>query len=432
MSRALPLSLAFVCLLGTIGVGAQGLAAQGLAASDLARSSLQIRIENDSVAISRVVSKTKRFANRDLPKKIVSKSDLKKRMVDSLKLFLWHFENQSEDERFKLAKSERDEDKMTVAKAVIRRFESQVKRLDETIEFFKRFCASHCDESTKKEVLELIALRAKLFATQSGQASVNEVNRILARMVEALFATDRIATDRIETERTLEIEPVLAPPFRILESELRPLPIVKYKRIPGTKPTVELATTGVTQDQWFQVMGTNPSFFSVKEACPQDYVEVDGLGLCKGYPVESVTQDLLVAFLRRWNESGSKYDHRIPKDFERLQATRDGTGEGKPTATALLDQAWFLTNSNLQTHRVALKKANALGFFDLHGGLWEVIENTSKNAKPGHYTITGGSWFDPAPELESGRAHQLPSDWVCYDVGFRMARVLRPTRARSL
>gem|GEM_PF-4596658 len=42
----------------------------------------------------------------------------------------------------------------------------------------------------------------------------------------------------------------------------------------------------MTQFQWVNVMGSNPSLFQKESHCPDRYMEIDGVSLCSDFPVE--------------------------------------------------------------------------------------------------------------------------------------------------
>ncbi len=111
----------------------------------------------------------------------------------------------------------------------------------------------------------------------------------------------------------------------------------------------------VTQRQWRSVMGGNPSCFK-NDDCP----------------VENIS----------WNDSQEFIDNvngeilrqlggnaRLPSEAEWECACRAGsTG---PYGGRLDDMGWYGGNSGGQPHPVGRKRANAWGFCDMHGNVWE-------------------------------------------------------------
>jgi formylglycine-generating enzyme required for sulfatase activity len=128
-----------------------------------------------------------------------------------------------------------------------------------------------------------------------------------------------------------------------------------------------LQSTEVTQQQWFDVMGTYPSHF---ENCGMD---------C---PVENVRYSDVMAFMKRLNEMENTIHYRLPTEAEWEYAARAGTSgaffngpmviEGDFSNNPNLDQVgWYFRNSRQAPHPVAGKMPNAWGFYDMHGNAWE-------------------------------------------------------------
>ena len=113
-----------------------------------------------------------------------------------------------------------------------------------------------------------------------------------------------------------------------------------------------LGRTEVTQGLWRTVMGNNPADFA------------------KGadFPVEQVGWSDCQAFISRLNRlTGMVF--RLPSEAEWEYACRAGSTEDRP---ADLDAvAWHEGNSDQSTHGVGRKRANAFGFHDMLGNVWE-------------------------------------------------------------
>jgi formylglycine-generating enzyme required for sulfatase activity len=111
----------------------------------------------------------------------------------------------------------------------------------------------------------------------------------------------------------------------------------------------------VTQGQYQQVMGTNPSYFK-------------GANL----PVEQVSWDDAVEFCKKLSQKEGK-TYRLPTEAEWEYACRAGTttkfsfGDDE---SQLGEYAWYGKNSGMKTHPVGKKKPNAWGLFDMHGNVW--------------------------------------------------------------
>lgn len=190
-----------------------------------------------------------------------------------------------------------------------------------------------------------------------------------------------------------------------------------------------LQTTEVTQQQWFDVMGTQPSFF---KNCGWD---------C---PVENVRYSDVMAFLKRLNEKEGTVHYRLPTEAEWEYACRAGStsaffngpmvqGEDFNHNPYLDSVGWYYHNASHAPHPVALKAPNAWGFHDMHGNVWEWCsdwqrpypfygEVDPKGAEFGKSKIRrGGSWAHyPSYCRSAYRSWYDPED-NSPELGFRVA-----------
>jgi len=184
-----------------------------------------------------------------------------------------------------------------------------------------------------------------------------------------------------------------------------------------------LQTTPVTQTQWESVMEDNRSHFR------------DG-----DRPVENVSWDDAHEFIERLNEMEKAGHFRLPTEAEREYACRAGTntafyaGNGERD----LDRAgWYDGNSGGQTHPVGEKESNSWGLYDMHGNVWEWVEDDHHrgyhkapvdgkawvDTPRGWYRgVRGGSWIGGAPNCRSATRGFGPPDTRGSNFGLRLAR----------
>ena len=137
---------------------------------------------------------------------------------------------------------------------------------------------------------------------------------------------------------------------------------------PGEKPVHQVTISRafylgkyeVTQAQWRQVMGSNPSRFSNCFMCP----------------VERVSWENVQTFIGRLNaqEEGALY--RLPTEAEWEYAARAGTQTAYHFGNInrrLGTYAWYEANSGRESHPVGGKQPNDWGLYDLHGNVWEWV-----------------------------------------------------------
>jgi formylglycine-generating enzyme required for sulfatase activity len=179
----------------------------------------------------------------------------------------------------------------------------------------------------------------------------------------------------------------------------------------------------VTQEQWAAVMGSNPSRFKGRTN-----------------PVESVSWSEVQAFIERLNAQEKHDRYRLPTEAEWEYASKGGKSvdpffaeSGKShTGKDLGRYAWFNANSE-ETHPVGQLEPNPWGLYDMHGNVWEWVQDwygeyptTSVSDPVGPsdgecLVIRGGSWRDPAEYSRSAFRNCLSVDRWGDNAGFRLA-----------
>ena len=177
----------------------------------------------------------------------------------------------------------------------------------------------------------------------------------------------------------------------------------------------------VTQAQWQQVMGDNPSAFK------------DCGGNC---PVEYVSWDDAQNFINKLNESSDGFKYRLPTEAEWEYACRAGTTGDY--AGDLSETAWYSENSGGKPHAVGQKQLNAWGLADMHGNVWEWCQDWYHETYYGapsdgsawlsggeqkYRVLRGGSWSRVATVLRSPNRSWLTPDVRGGDLGLRVVAV---------
>jgi len=176
----------------------------------------------------------------------------------------------------------------------------------------------------------------------------------------------------------------------------------------------------ITQRQWEWVMGENPSYFKGAER-----------------PVETVSREDVKDYIRKLNEIAGEVRYRLPTEAEWEYACRAGS-KGKycfgDEKSGLGEYAWYEKNSDRQTHPVSLKKSNAWGLYDVHGNVWEWVQDWFGDYPDGSFTdpegpstgvagvYRGGSWCNPSKGCTSGARDFYAPGFRAGHLGFRLLR----------
>ena len=181
----------------------------------------------------------------------------------------------------------------------------------------------------------------------------------------------------------------------------------------------------VTQEQYQQVMGSNPSSFKGRDL-----------------PVEMVSWEDTQEFCKKASETTGQ-TFRLPTDAEWEYACRAGTRttyNAGDTEADLKRTAWYSKNSDKTTHPVGQKVPNAWGLYDMHGNVWEwcadwfgdygaqAVRDPQGAAEGTDHLLRGGPWgFEPRFCRSADRGRGLPGLRVNV-IGFRVAADL-PSKA---
>jgi len=192
-----------------------------------------------------------------------------------------------------------------------------------------------------------------------------------------------------------------------------------------TKP-FKMGVHEVTQDQYEQVMGVNPS----------EYKGADN-------PVETVSWEDAVEFCRKLSELPAEKEagnvYRLPTEAEWEYACRARTttkfsfGDDESDSD---DYGWYSENSDQKTHPVGSKLPNAWGLYDMHGNVWEWCQDWEEDYPSGSVTdpsgatsgsyrsyrvFRGGSWSSTAGDCRSAYRSSFEPSLRHGIIGFRVS-----------
>lgn len=182
-----------------------------------------------------------------------------------------------------------------------------------------------------------------------------------------------------------------------------------------------LGTREVTQAQWQAVMGSNPSLFQGNP----------------NLPVEQVWWTDAQEFVRKLNAKEGHTKYRLPTEAEWEYAARAGTMTAYSfgdDATRLGEYAWYKDNSGGHTHPVGQLKPNPWGLYDIHGNVWEWVQDWYKRYKPDavtdppgpdsgtHYMRRGCAWNNVTSACRSTNRYSVAGYRDDF-LGFRLLRI---------
>jgi len=248
------------------------------------------------------------------------------------------------------------------------------------------------------------------------------------------------------SKQAVETVEMVAPIFKIQQK------IIEMVRIQGgtfenSSPvnitSFYLGIYPVTQKEFFDVMGTDPSFFKGELLPVENISWIEAIEFCNRLsrregliPAYTVNDNQII-----WNRESNGY--RLPTSIEWEYACRAGTttpfytGNNITTNQANFDGR-FPYNSNARmeyrqrTTPVGTFASNRWGLYDMHGNVWEWCwenpngdrDNTIIQLNNAICVIRGGAWSSSGISLlASYRSGFHPSTKKNY-VGFRVARNL--------
>ncbi|MFK5984577.1 MAG: SUMF1/EgtB/PvdO family nonheme iron enzyme [Pseudomonadota bacterium] len=177
-----------------------------------------------------------------------------------------------------------------------------------------------------------------------------------------------------------------------------------------------LAKYEVTQKQWFDIMGNNPSRF---KDCGTD---------C---PIENISWFDIQGFIRKLNQQTGKH-YRLPSSYEWEYAARAGSNKlfsfgdninilaeygnfcDKQCANDWKDKSQ--DDGHTITAPIGSYKANAWDIYDMHGNVWEWVADQKGDL----HVYRGGSWGDNQHLCQSSSQGEAKADFHVSGIGFRL------------
>ena len=208
---------------------------------------------------------------------------------------------------------------------------------------------------------------------------------------------------------------------------LKPGSFLRIKNVVTLTREFWLGKYEVTQREYLEITGKNPSHFQGDPARPVEKVTYfDAVNFCL----------VLTSRERAQGRLPPDYEYRLPSEAEWEYACRAGTtnrysfGDDPAEGDAY---AWTTENSDGTTHPVGQKRPNPWGLYDIHGNVWEwsrdwfanypAVDLTDPAGPPaGKFKVfRGGGWNNEIEFARSGNRFMMsPSNGIHF-VGFRLA-----------
>jgi formylglycine-generating enzyme required for sulfatase activity len=218
--------------------------------------------------------------------------------------------------------------------------------------------------------------------------------------------------------------------------KLAPIPAGKFMMGLPDEPTRREVTISkacrmsvheVTQGQYEQITGTNPSWFSAKGG---GKVRVRGLET-KSFPVEMVSWYDAVAYCKKLSdlptEKKARRSYRLPTEAEWEYACRAGTktlfhggnrlGSDEANFNGYFPHGgadkWVYLG---RTNAVGSYAPNAWGLYDMHGNVWEwCADKVGENR-----ALRGGSWYGNGRVCQASHRASTDPKECFWNIGFRV------------
>ena len=194
----------------------------------------------------------------------------------------------------------------------------------------------------------------------------------------------------------------------------------------------------VTQKEWTEVMGTNPSYFKGDNLPVENVNWYEALEYCNKRSIKEGLTPVYSGSGDYITRDSKANGYRLPTEAEWEWAAKGGGKDfmvyeysGSNSVDAV---AWYSGNSGSMTHPVKTKMANSLGLYDMSGNVWEWCwdwyggyssgaQTDPAGASSGTYRVfRGGSWYFVAEYVRVAYRNGDTPSYRNSSLGFRLVR----------
>jgi len=192
----------------------------------------------------------------------------------------------------------------------------------------------------------------------------------------------------------------------------------------------------VTQREWWEVMGSNPSHFKGDDLPVENVTWYNATDFCNKMSLKDGLNPCYIIDIKWVVTCNFDADgYHLPTEAEWEYAARGGSksrGYKYSGSDNIEDVAWYDDNSNEKTYQVGIKIANELGIYDMTGNVWEwcwdwygkysssSVTDPKGSSSGEHRILRGGSWgSDDGDGRIANRTGINPDSWINY-IGFRV------------
>ena len=269
-----------------------------------------------------------------------------------------------------------------------------------------------------------------------GVQAMYEVKKSSGEVVQqATSTTSSSANSSTTTSSTQNIKPdfklVEGGTFQMGDRDEKPVHSV-------TVSSFYMCDHEVTQKEYRDVMGTNPSHCSGNDRPVEEVSWYDAVNYCNKLSVKEGLTPCYTQSGGTWTCNFNADGYRLPTEAEWEYAARGGKkskGYTYSGSNSMGNVAWYRDNSSSGPHDVKTKSPNELGLYDMSGNVWEWCwdwygsyssssQTNPFGASSGSYRVLrgGGYYYYTASGCRVAFRRNGSPSWSSDDVGFRVVR----------